>query len=102
MRYRLQVGDMAVGVDGDRIIEPTGEFDLRLTLPSGEIRPGLINAHDHLHRNHYPHLGSPPYPDAYAWGRDLHDRYAQEIARARAFPRRAVSAIPVTGLWRRD
>jgi cytosine/adenosine deaminase-related metal-dependent hydrolase len=55
---------------------------------AGELRPGLINAHDHLQLNHYPRLGDPPYADAYDWGRDIHDRYADAIARAGRLPRR--------------
>jgi len=77
-----------VAVDGARIVPPEGPFPLTLELGPGEIRPGLINAHDHLHRNHYPRLGRPPYPDAYAWGRDIHERDAEVIARARAVDRR--------------
>lgn len=29
--------------------------------------PGLINAHDHLSLNLLPHLGTPPYPNLYAF-----------------------------------
>jgi len=87
MRYRIETGSNAIGVADSRLSAPHGSYDMTLRA-EGELRPGLINAHDHLHRNHYPRLGSPPYPDAYAWGRDLHDRFAEEIARARALPRR--------------
>jgi hypothetical protein len=48
----------------------------------------LINAHDHLHRNHYGRLGHPPYEDAYEWGRDIHHRCAEAIARGRVVARR--------------
>lgn len=87
MRYRIEAGNTAIGVDGARLIAPDGAFDL-IAATDAAMRPGLINAHDHLHRNHYPRLGAPPYTDAYAWGRDLHTRYADEITRARALPRR--------------
>jgi hypothetical protein len=50
--------------------------------------PGLINAHDHLHRNHYPRLGIPPYSDVHAWGADIHARYPHAITRAQRLPRR--------------
>lgn len=69
-------------------MDPDGAFSLSVKLGPGELRPGLLNAHDHLHRNHYPRLGSPPYPDSYAWGRDIHERRADVIARGRAVPRR--------------
>ena len=65
-------------------MEPDGRFDVTLRIPGGEVRPGLINAHEHLHRNHYGRLGAPPYPNAYAWGRDIHARAAAEIAAGRA------------------
>ncbi|HWP03629.1 MAG TPA: hypothetical protein VNL96_09245 [Gemmatimonadaceae bacterium] len=60
---------------------------ITIDVGSGEFVPGLINAHDHLYRNHYPRLGSPPYANAYQWGEDIHARYGEEIQRARAFPR---------------
>lgn len=53
----------------------------------GELRPGLINAHDHLFLNHFPRLGTPPYPNAYEWGRDLHARFGEAIARAQCLDR---------------
>ncbi|HTD61677.1 MAG TPA: amidohydrolase family protein, partial [Gemmatimonadaceae bacterium] len=65
--------------------------------PDGELRPGLINAHDHLHRNHYGRLGCPPYANAYEWGEDIHVRFAHEIERARAVPRREAL---LTGAWK--
>lgn len=34
--------------------------------------PGLINAHDHLELDLFPHLGKPPYPNFYAWARDIY------------------------------
>jgi hypothetical protein len=33
-------------------------------------------------------LGSPPYPDAYAWGRDIHERWPDDIEQGRRLPRR--------------
>ncbi|HSJ10662.1 MAG TPA: hypothetical protein VK928_12140 [Longimicrobiales bacterium] len=88
MRYRLETRDAAVGVEDGRIVAPEGRFDLSVDLGDAQLRAGLINAHDHLHRNHYPRFGTPRYEDAYAWGRDLHARHAAGIARARALPRR--------------
>jgi len=62
--------------------------DLSVDLDGATLRPGLVNAHDHLHRNHLARLGAPPYPDAAAWGRDLHARFAEGLDRRRALPRR--------------
>jgi len=89
LRILLRADDgQSVAVEGSRLVEQGGEFDYEVDLGPGELRPGLINAHDHLHRNHFPRLGSPPYPNAYAWGEDLHSRCGQAIARASVLPRR--------------
>jgi hypothetical protein len=89
VRYRLRCADgREAAVQGGRLVDPRGSFPLSLDLGRGELRPGLINAHDHLHRNHYPRLGAPPYRDAYEWGQDIHARDAETIARARCVDRR--------------
>ena len=97
LRYRLEgPGGIGVGIDAGRLVDANGQFDLSVDLGPGELRPGLINAHDHLHRNHYPRLGAPPYANAYAWGRDIHDRWAVLIERGRSIDRR--DALLVGGL----
>jgi cytosine/adenosine deaminase-related metal-dependent hydrolase len=88
VRLRIEADNGALGIEGGRIVAPTGAFDATLRVPDGRIRPGLVNAHDHLHRNHYGRLGAPPYANAYEWGRDIHVRHADAIARGRAVPRR--------------
>jgi amidohydrolase family protein len=97
MRLKIEAANRAVGVEAGRIVPPEGRFDVTLRIPDGELRPGLINAHDHLHRNHYGRLGSPPYPNMYAWGRDVHARHAEHIARMRAVPRREAL---LRGAWK--
>jgi hypothetical protein len=88
MRIRLKPADApVVDIEGDRIVAPFGSPGLVLDLGPGELRPGLINAHDHLHRNHVQRLGRPPYANAYAWGEDLHGWFAGSIARSRAVPK---------------
>jgi cytosine/adenosine deaminase-related metal-dependent hydrolase len=91
MRYRLvdEEGTACVIADG-RIAAAEAPCAFTLELAGARLRPGLINAHEHLHRNHYPRLGAPPYPDAYAWGHDLHERWARDIARCRALDRSSV------------
>ncbi len=90
MRLRLVGGRRTVDVEGGRIVPPGGapRLVLDIEIEGAEVRPGLVNAHDHLHRNHLPRLGHPPYPNVYAWGDDLHDRFAPELARREALPRR--------------
>jgi cytosine/adenosine deaminase-related metal-dependent hydrolase len=97
MRIRIEAANATIGVEGGVIVEPDGPFDVTLRIHDGEVRPGLINAHEHLHRNHYGRLGAPPYPNAYAWGRDIHARNASEIAAGRALPRRQAL---LRGAWK--
>jgi cytosine/adenosine deaminase-related metal-dependent hydrolase len=97
MRIRIEAANAAVCVEDGSIVEPSGRFDVTLRIPDGQVRPGLINAHEHLHRNHYGRLGTPPYPNAYAWGRDIHGRNATEIAACRALPRRQAL---LRGAWK--
>ncbi|MGH7504914.1 MAG: amidohydrolase family protein, partial [Longimicrobiales bacterium] len=59
-----------------------------IDLGSGELRPGLINAHDHLFLNHFPQLGEPPYPNLYDWAEDVQQRFADDVRRYRELPQR--------------
>lgn len=97
MRIRIEAANATVAVEDGRIVEPGGHFDVTLRIPNGEVRPGLINAHEHLHRNHYGRLGAPPYPNAYAWGRDIHARDEAAIAAGRTIPRREAL---LRGAWK--
>jgi cytosine/adenosine deaminase-related metal-dependent hydrolase len=97
MRLRIVASNADLGVEDGRIVPPEGAFDAVLRVPDGILRPGLINAHDHLHRNHYGRLGHPPYANAYDWGRDIHQRDAAGIAAGRALPRRRAL---LRGAWK--
>jgi len=97
MRLRIEAANLTLGVEDGIIVPPDSRFDATIRIPDGELRPGLINAHDHLHRNHYGRLGAPPYANAYEWGRDIHRRFADEIAAARAVPRREAL---LRGAWK--
>ena len=96
MRLLIEAANTTIAIEDGKIIEPGGSFD-RIVRSSGEIRPGLINAHDHLHRNHYGRLGAPPYENAQTWARDIQHRHAAGIARGRAVPRRAAL---LAGAWK--
>jgi cytosine/adenosine deaminase-related metal-dependent hydrolase len=96
-RILIEARNRAVAVEGGVIVEAEGPFDLVLRFPEGEVRPGLINAHDHLHRNHYGRLGSPPYADAYGWADDIQSRHGDAIATGRALARRRALLI---GAWK--
>jgi len=97
MRILIRTPDRDVAIERGRLVEPSGDFDVRLDFDRGHVRPGLINAHDHLHRNHYGRLGEPPYPDAYAWARDIQHRHAARIAEGQVLPRRAAL---LAGAWK--
>lgn len=89
MTFTLQTSaGQRIAVRDDRIADPDTPTRYTVPLGPGELIPGLINAHDHLFLNHYPRLGTPPYRNAYAWGHDIHARFAQEIRRMSAVPRR--------------
>jgi hypothetical protein len=88
VRLLVEAANAAVAIEHGRIVPPAGPFHALLRIPDGHVRPGLVNAHDHLHRNHYGRLGHPPYANAYDWGRDIHGRDAEAIQRGRAVPRR--------------
>jgi len=83
MRMLIIARNHTVATDGDRICAPEGSFDIVLRSPEADVRPGLINAHDHLHRNHYGRLGHPPYGNACHWAHDIQNRYRRHIDRQR-------------------
>jgi len=88
VRLLINARNQSVAVAGGAIVPATGAFDMVLDLPAAEVRPGLINAHDHLHRNHYGRLGKPPYQNARHWALDIQTRYRRRIAERRRRPRR--------------
>jgi cytosine/adenosine deaminase-related metal-dependent hydrolase len=96
-RLLIEARNRTLAVDGGVIVEPSGRHDVTLRFPDAELRPGLINAHDHLHRNHYGRLGFPPYPNAQAWGEDVQRRCRATIERGRALSRRQAL---LTGAWK--
>jgi cytosine/adenosine deaminase-related metal-dependent hydrolase len=89
--------NMSVGIEDGVIVAAEGAFDLVIEIPDGDVCPGLINAHDHLHRNHYGRLGTPPYRSAYQWAGDIQARYRAQIAQGRARPRREML---LAGAWK--
>ncbi len=97
MKYVVEARNAAVGVEDGYIAPTGGRVDFVLRVPDGDLRPGLINAHDHLHRNHYGRLGCPPYANAYEWGEEIHTRCADTIARAREMPTRDALLV---GAWK--
>lgn len=88
MKLRLVTETRTIDIAGDRIVPRDGTADLVLDLGGAALLPGLVNAHDHLHRNHLPRLGDPPYASAAAWGADLHERFADDLASRHLLPRR--------------
>jgi cytosine/adenosine deaminase-related metal-dependent hydrolase len=97
MRILIAAKNAVVAVEDGRIVTPEGRFEAVIQVPGGEVRPGLINAHDHLHRNHYGRLGDPPYRNAYEWARDIQTRHVDVIAHGRSLLRRDALLI---GAWK--
>jgi cytosine/adenosine deaminase-related metal-dependent hydrolase len=97
MRMLINARNRSVAVDGDRIVAEGGKFDVVIDCRDADVRPGLINAHDHLHRNHYGRLGAGPYPNAYRWAEDIQVRFRRRIAQRRRIPRRAAL---LAGAWK--
>lgn len=96
MRLLIEAANAKVAVENGLITEPSGVFD-HVIRSSGEVHPGLINAHDHLHRNHYGRLGAPPYANAREWAADIQTRFAARIARGRLVSRRRAL---LAGAWK--
>lgn len=97
MRLLLIDGDHRVAIEDGMVVESEGRFDATLDCTGATVRPGLINAHDHLHRNHYGRLGQPPYANAYRWAEDIQRNAAGQIALGRLWPRRAAL---LEGAWK--
>jgi hypothetical protein len=97
MRILIAARNRTVAVEDGYLIEPTGAFDLTLRFPEADVRPGLINAHDHLHRNHYGRLGRPPYRNAYDWACDIQARDRMRIEEGQRTPRREAL---LAGAWK--
>jgi cytosine/adenosine deaminase-related metal-dependent hydrolase len=97
MRLRITAANGAVGVEAGCIVAATGAFDRHITIPDGFIHPGLINAHDHLHRNHFGRLGTGPYANSYDWAHDIQRHHRDLIMAGRKLPRRTALLV---GAWK--
>jgi cytosine/adenosine deaminase-related metal-dependent hydrolase len=96
-RLRLEAANGVVDVMGKYIAPSTGHADCLIKVPDGMLFPGLINGHDHLHRNHFGRLGNGPYANAYDWAHDIQQSYPAVIAAGRQVPRRAAL---LCGAWK--
>jgi cytosine/adenosine deaminase-related metal-dependent hydrolase len=97
MRVLLSDDHRRVAIEDGVIVATEGSFDVTLDCRDATIRAGLINAHDHLHRNHYGRLGAPLYANAYRWAEDIQHSCAGRIALGRLWPRRAAL---LEGAWK--
>jgi cytosine/adenosine deaminase-related metal-dependent hydrolase len=93
----INARNRSVAVEGGQIVAEGGRYDVVVDCRNADILPGLINAHDHLHRNHYGRLGNPTYANAYRWADDIQIRYRRRIARRRRLPRREAL---LAGAWK--
>jgi cytosine/adenosine deaminase-related metal-dependent hydrolase len=97
MRMLVHARNATIACDGDRLCAPEGRFDVVLDCREADVRPGLINSHEHLHRNHYGRLGKPPYRNAAHWARDIQRRHRRRIAAGRGLPHRQAY---LAGAWK--
>src|SRR5688572_13690713 len=97
MRMLVHARNATIACDGGRICAPEGRFDLMLDCREADVRAGLVNAHEHLHRNHYGRLGKPPYGNALHWARDIQRRHRRRIASGRKLSR---SDAYLAGAWK--
>lgn len=97
MRVLINARNRSVAIEGERIVDEGGRFDIVIDCRDADVRPGLINAHEHLHRNHYGRLGGGVYPNAYRWAEHIQLRFSREIARGRRVARRAAL---LAGAWK--
>lgn len=74
-------GSGTLRIRADRILSigPPERGDVVVDLRGDRVLPGLVNAHDHLHRNHYPRLKyQPQYRNASEWSADIDARRATD------------------------
>ncbi len=88
MRLRLVTHAGALDVEDGRVAHGGATPDVSVDLDGATLSPGLVNAHDHLHRNHLPRVGEPPYADAQTWGHDIHARFSEDLESRHALTRR--------------
>jgi cytosine/adenosine deaminase-related metal-dependent hydrolase len=93
----VRARNATIACEDDRLCAPEGKFDIVLDCREADVRPGLINSHEHLHRNHYGRLGKPPYRNASQWARDIQQRHRRRIAAGRQLPRREAY---LAGAWK--
>lgn len=70
----LESGKIAAVTNDE--IEPAG---IEIYLNGARAFPGLINSHEHLDFNLFPHLGNPVYQNYTEWGNDIHQQHKAEI-----------------------
>jgi hypothetical protein len=97
MRMLVRARNATIACEGDHLCAPEGKFDVVLDCREAEVRPDLINSHEHLHRNHYGRLGRPPYRNAAQWARDIQERHRRRIAAGRKVARREAY---LAGAWK--
>ena len=71
-------GHGVLRTQGERILSlgaNAERADRVIDLAGDRLWPGLVNAHDHLHRNHYPRLKyRTTYANATEWAADIDAR----------------------------
>ena len=73
----IRVANGRIVTIADRV-SPAAQ-DAVLDLAGAYVYPGLINAHDHLELDLFPHIGQGPYPNSYAWFDDVNRRRNEPV-----------------------
>jgi cytosine/adenosine deaminase-related metal-dependent hydrolase len=78
----------SLSILGGRVVAGGAEAAWTLDLKEHLVFPGLVNAHDHLHRNNIPPLPQwEPFTNSYAWMEAFQSYFCEpEVARACAVP----------------
>ena len=97
MRMLINARNRSVAIEGTTIVAAEGRYDIVVDCREADVRPGLINAHEHLHRNHYGRLGAGHYANAYSWAEDIQLRFSRRIASGRKVARRTAL---LAGAWK--
>lgn len=88
MRIKMNVSfgnDTPADYSGANILDL--EFEHRkISVKDVLVFPGIVNAHDHLEFNLFPHVANGSYTDYRQWGADIHSKNKETIDSIKKIP----------------